>query len=228
MTSFEDRIVFSGRRNSDRNNRLFSFSPSQETIDVDNYPCNTILQDNTGKLYAGDSLTNNIFQLYDGYDDDGFEIKNYWIGNADDFDTNNLKKTKRLRIKGFITPGRTLKISRGLDGSSHGLIGTVLGDGTYVDRNSSNLVGENKVGTTEVGGGGEGIVGNYFFHEIKVPRSKYLHRSIKLEGTGYGILQVRFIEDHDIRYYQSRMPKKYRVRDNVSLDGTQTNLDNPE
>jgi len=43
-------------------------------------------------------------------------------------------------------------------------------------------------------------------------------------AKGIGYVDISSINDHDILFFDDRIPKKYRVKQNVSLDGKTNNL----
>lgn len=99
MTTFGENIVFSGKSfNSSTNDTLFLYNFRRKTVDVIPYAAKT-MQDISGLLYIGDTTTDNVYQIFSGFDDDDQTIQNYWISGDEFFNTQRLKKTKRFRIK---------------------------------------------------------------------------------------------------------------------------------
>ena len=49
-------------------------------------------------------MSNNVYELFSGFDDADSEIPNYWEGNLTRHEIAELKKTKRLRLQGEIGP----------------------------------------------------------------------------------------------------------------------------
>ena len=47
-------------------------------------------------------------------------------------------------------------------------------------------------------------------------------------ATGIGYCDINTLMDRDVLIFEDRIPKKYRNRQNVSLNGLITNLDNPQ
>lgn len=110
MTTFGEFIVFSGKSfGSTSNDTMFLYNYRRKTLDVLPYSAKT-MQDINGELFIGDTLTDNVYQVFTGFDDDGDNISNYWISGDDLFGTQRLKKVKRLRIKGLIVPSQTLQV----------------------------------------------------------------------------------------------------------------------
>ena len=86
------------------------------------------MQDINGELFIGDTLTDNVYQIFTGFDDDGDNIANYWISGDELFGTQRLKKVKMFRIKGLIVPTQTLQVYMNTDDGDFILIGTILGN----------------------------------------------------------------------------------------------------
>jgi len=128
MTTFGEYIVFSGKSfNSSTNDTLFLYNYRRKTLDVVPYSAKT-MQDINGELFIGDTTTDNVYQIFSGFDDDDSQISNYWISGDEFFGTQRLKKTKRFRIKGLITPSQTLEVYISQDDGSFTQIGTILGN----------------------------------------------------------------------------------------------------
>lgn len=223
MDTYSDYIVFSGKTlDSTRNNRLFLFNYKKNSVDILSYAAKTITQ-NSGSLYIGDTLTFNSYEVLSGFDDDNENIENYWIGSDNLYGSEYLKKVKRFRIKGVISPDQILEIYTSYDNSEFALIGTVRGDGTYVDYGSNFSIGSNGIGTSIIGGEDDFIDGSFYLAEIKEASTKFRKRTIKLVATGIGYVSVNMMDDYGLMRFQQRLPSKYRSKQNVSLDGTQTN-----
>ena len=229
METFGENVIFSGRTiNSSTNNKLFVYNVRRGSVDILPYRAKTIVQ-NTGHLYIGDTQSDNIFELLTGFDDDGSTIENYWIGNDKRYGTEALKKVKRVRIKGLITPEQILEVYVSYDNRGYQLVGTILGNGTYVDTGSNVTIGSHGIGTLDIGGG-SGITtvsGNFFLAQLKLSCPKFRKRSIKIVATGIGYVAFNMIDDFKIETFQQRLPSQYRTKQNVSLDGTETDMDNP-
>lgn len=222
MATFGEYIVFCGRTsNSTTNNKLFMYNVRRDTVDILPYAATTITS-NSGLLYIGDTGTENIYEILSGFDDTNNTIENYWISNDERYGIENLKKVKKLRFKGLITPDQAMEIYISYDNDAFTLVGTVLGSGTYVDQAQSYPIGSQGIGSSVIGGEVSTINGNLYFAEIKLSTTKFRKRTIKLKATGLGYLSVNMIDDFDIKHFQQRLPNKYRSKQNVSLDGLTT------
>lgn len=223
MESFGEFVVFSGRTEaSTTNNKLFFYNVRRDTIDILPYGAKTITT-NAGLLYIGDTTTDNSYEILSGFDDDNDTIENYWITNDERFGTETLKKVKRLRLKGLITPDQSLEVYESYDNDPFELVGTILGNGVYVDSSETYMIGSKGVGTSMIGGETSYILGSPFFTEIKLRTPKFRKRTIKLKATSTGYVAINMLDDFNIRFFNQRIPSKYRNKQNVSLDGTLTN-----
>lgn len=228
MGTYGEFIIFSGKSfGADSNDRLFLYNFRRGTVDVLGYSARTIAQDGTA-LYVGDSTTDNVYEILSGFDDDDQTIENYWESGDELFWNQGLKKVKRFRIKGIITPEQQIQIYSSPDNSEYTLLGTVRWDGTYVDYEEEFTIGSHGIGAAVIGGESDNLLGNTFLAEIKVSQTKFRKRSIKLIATGIGYVSVNMYQDYKIQNFWGRLPNKYRSKQNVSKDWTQTDLDNPE
>lgn len=223
MDTFGEFIVFSGRTpESDINNRLFFYNSRRDTLDIVSYGAKTITS-NLGKLYVGDVQTDNIYEVLSGFDDDGSTIENYWMSNDERYGIETLKKVKRFRLKGLITQDQKLQVYVSYDNDGFQLVGTILGDGTYVDLYETFTIGAHGIGTSVIGGETDNLNGYFYFAELKLKSPKFRKRTIKLVADGIGYVSVNLIDDFNIKTFQQWLPAKYRQKQNVSLDGTQDN-----
>lgn len=224
MGTYGEFIVFSGRTlTSSVNNKLFLYNVRRNTIDVLPYGAKTI-SNSEGILYIGDVLSDNIYQVLSGFDDDDYTIENYWISSDYDYQMNRLKKVKRLRLSGLITREQSLEVYLSYDGAEFELVGTILGNGSYVDFNSNYAIGSSGIGDSMIGGEQDTIDGSRYLCELKISGTKFIARRLKLVAAGIGYVSVDEITDSDIRKFQKKIPSRYRTKQNVSLDGTQTDL----
>lgn len=225
LATHGEYIMFSGRtKDSSINNRLFVYNVRKNTVDLLPYGAKTITS-NGGDLYIGDVSTFNIYKILNGFDDDNTTIENYWISNDELFGTEYLKRIKRLRIKGIISKGQKLEVYLSHDNSEFELVGTILGDGSYVDYTQLYTIGYNGIGTSIIGGESDLLDGAFYIAELKLSNPKFRKRKIKLVATGIGYVSVNLIDDIDIIKFLNKLPSKYRTQQNVSLDGDTINYD---
>lgn len=222
MGTFGEHIVFSGRTpDSTYNDRLFLYNLRKDTLDILPYPAKTI-SNSEGALYIGDTITDNMYQVLSGFDDDDANIEGYWISNDEKYGTETLKKVKRLRLKGLITPDQILEVYVNYDNDGFILVGTIRGDGAYVDLNETYTIGTSGIGSSSIGGETDTLDGAFYYAELKLQSPKFRKRTIKFVPTGLGYVSINLIDDFNIKHFEQKLPAKYRLKQNVSLDGTLT------
>lgn len=200
-----------------------------ETIDETKYQSRVFAKTN-GKLYIGSPVSESVYEIYTGFDDDSDKIVNEWVSKGEGYEAlgiaESLKKIKKLRIKGAIDPDQEVEVYVSYDDDSFQLVGTILGSGTYVDYGSPQSVGSNIVGTEQIGGSNVTTV-YPFYCELKLTKiPKFRKRTIKFVATGIGYVEIESLMDTNIFIFEKRIPKRFRSKQNVSLDGH--TVDTPE
>ena len=149
-------------------------------------------------LLAGDSISNNVYQLFSGYDDDGQTINNYWISNQSDLGINGTKKATYFRCDGFISRDQNFDVLAQYDNGSFVAIGNISGDGSYVDYTAGTIVGSDTVGVQVVGGGS---VPNAFHFRVDLKANTPLFEEVTImfKANGIGALQINEYGFNDIR-----------------------------
>ena len=122
-----------------------------------------------------------------------------------------LKKFKRLTIEGDIQTDQNLDVYLSYDRGSFVKIGTVEGDGSYVDQSQAVTVGSNLVGKNEVGGGSDGTTAFHYKREFRVQSTKFDEVKIKFEATDVGYVSVSTIDYYDIKLYGQKNIRRYRT-----------------
>lgn len=228
-----DRYITIACRTKDStfNNVILLCDLQTETVDETKYSTRMFTQSN-GDLYIGSALSESVYKVYNGYDDDETNIDNEWVSKGEGYEAigiaESLKKFKKIRIKGAIDPDQELEVYISYDDDDFQLVGTIVGNGSYVDYSSPQSVGSNVVGTEQIGG--SDIVTVYpFYAELKLTKTpKFRKRTIKLVATGIGYLEVESLMDYNILIFEKRIPKRFRSKQNVSLDGHTTDIPEAE
>lgn len=227
LDTFDRYILIACRTlNTQANDTILLCDLSSGTVDITHYNARTFAKD-AGLLYIGSSITQSIYNLYSGYDDDTYPIQNYWISKAEAYKTTRLKKVRHLRFKGRIQPAQNCEVYVSYDDASYQLVGTIRGDASYVDSGSPEEIGSDIIGGTQIGGDDTQTV-YPFFCQFKIKTPKFKKRSIKLTCTNIGHFDLDTVEDHDIFTFEDKIPRRFRSKQNVSLDGETTDMDNPE
>lgn len=213
--------------NAVNNDTILMCDMINKTVDIVSYTVRTFARDGIN-LYMGSSLSESIYQLFSGFDDDGYAISNFWTGKGDNLDTNRLKKYRKLRLKGNISADQSYAVYIDYDSGGKQLIGTVLGSGSYVDYSSPQSIGSNFIGSAQIGG--DDLVNIFpYFVEIRLKKvPKFRKRQMTFVALGIGYVDIDSQLDLGISTYENKIPSRYRQKQNVSLNGQTTNLDNPE
>lgn len=163
-----------------------------------------------GTMVAGDSLSDNCYTLFSGFDDDDSLINNSWESNLSELGIAELKKVKKLPVQGLIQSEQILQVSIATDNGDYTLVGTITGDGSYVDAGNPHLVGSETIGSQVVGGGGDGVEAYNYEYAIRLALDKFAQVKIKFEATGIGYISVNKYKWFDIRPKGHKILAKYR------------------
>lgn len=156
------------------------------------------LAEYNGTLVAGDSVSNNVYTLFSGYDEDGDIISNYWVSSNLNLGTDNLKNCRRMVIDGLIQQDQSIKVSLSYDGGTFAEIFTIEGDGTYVDTGTETAIGAQTLGTQVIGGQG-GDTASPFEVDFPINSDRFVDVQIKIEALGVGWASVNSFTFKDIR-----------------------------
>ncbi len=208
------------------NDRTLLLDTQLNKVNILGYGASTWAKDGSS-LYMGSPLTETVYQVLNGFDDDGGPIENSWTGKDELYGKESLKKEKWLRLRGLIYKAKKVEVYVDYDGSGFQLVGTIVGTGPYVDLNSAQTIGSNMIGTEPIGGG-DGILVYPFLMSIKLKSPKFRKRTIRFVGVGYGYAAIEEIADHEIMEFENKLPKRFRQKQYVSLDGLTDSLPTPE
>lgn len=214
-------LVFCKSSGAVNNDKILMCDVPGKIVDIVKYSGRTSVQDGD-TLYVGDSITKTVYKVFNGFDDLGNAVDNYWISRDEVYGIDSLKKFRRLRIRGAIDPDQTVEVYADYDNSGFALVGTIVGSGSYVNYNDSQAIGANFIGESQIGGDDISTAYTYFM-EIKMKTPKFNTRKLKFVATGIGYFDINSTVDWDILRFEDRLPKSYRNKQNVSLSGTQTN-----
>jgi hypothetical protein len=181
-----------------------------KTVDITYYPARMFAKDN-GILYVGSPITESVYKVFNGFDDEGYVIDNYWKGKGETYGVDFLKKFMRLRQKGLIDPNQEVDIYISFDDGGDQLIDTISGKGTYVDYTQLHTVGSNMVGEAQIGGAA--TTNAYpFMCEFKVRCPKFRKRTIKYVAKGVGYVSIDYSMDFNILPFENKLIKRFRVK----------------
>lgn len=210
--SFEwgDYLLFSFKTaDAAKNNRTMVYHKVWKSIDILDYAV-SCYADKDGLLWAGDSLTNNVMELFSGFDDNNTTINNYWSGNISMLGTEEIKKVKRLTIEGEISTTQGIDVYVSYDRGSYVFVGSIEGGGDYVDTASPITIGSTMVGESEIGGGGSGTIAYHYMREFRIQTDTFKTIQIKFVATGVGYASVSTENWYDIRFYGKKNIQRYR------------------
>lgn len=166
--------------------------------DILDYPASCLAQFN-GTLIAGDSLSNNLFTLFSGTDDQGANINNYWFSKLYNLGSSGMKQFNRFVIKGLIQQTQNLDIYFSFDNGNFTKFQTISGTGSYVNLGNPTDVGSSTVGSNVVGGGGSPIIAYPYEYEFAVPAGRFEYVQIELIANSIGFVQVDELTFKDVR-----------------------------
>jgi len=200
------------------NNRMLVYDELFRTWDLEDYfSSDGCIFD--GMLVLGDSISENAYLAFSGFDDDDSVIPATWESHQWDLDfPDRLKKVKKLLLEGEIAPTQVVAVDVALDDSAYTTIGYIRGDGDYIDTGQSVSIGPVTIGEDELGGGGDGTSAYHYFVELSMGQDKFQKIQIRFRTTnhpttgdeGIGYFSFSLIRFQDIRLKQSKIPRKYR------------------
>lgn len=191
------------------NDRLFAYNKIYNSVDELAYRV-SVMEDYDGALWCGDSLSNNVFQAFTGFAANNAIIENHWIGKLSQLQIQELKKFKRMTVNGGIGPDQIIRVSLAYDEGDFSEIGTIRGDGSYVNVGQLYAVGGPQVGAAEVGGGGAGIEAYEYTREFRVRSPKFERVRVKYEALDVGYASVSRQGVYDIKTYGQKELRRFR------------------
>lgn len=218
---FGDLVLFACRTtDSDTNNRVFVYNKVSKATDVVDYYVSCFAAYN-GTLVAGDSVTDNVYTLFSGIDDDDATIANYWEGSLDNLGYNGLKRVVELTVEGEVGPDQAGKLSMSVDRGPFvevrspsdvtDNVHAIQGNGDYVDTSQRVSVGALILGNAELGGGSDGIEAYHYRRTFRIALDKFEFVKFRIEATGLGYLSLTELTFADVRIKWGRTVNRYRV-----------------
>lgn len=211
MENYERYVAVACKtKDADKNNVILFINATDQTVDIIKYEANSFAKDGI-KLYVGSPISEDVYEILVGHDDEDLSIENEWKSKAEKYNTNKLTKFRRLRLQGLIDVDQKVDIYLDTDNSGWSKVGTVDGHADYVDYANPQTIGANPIGTQQLGGDDASSAYPYFC-EIKVKATKFRKRTLMFKATGIGYVDINYVMDWDILTFEDRMPKKYRVK----------------
>lgn len=237
-----DYILFAVRtQDSTINNRVIAYNKLWKSWDTLDYSV-SCFEIYNGNLVAGDSASNNFQTLFSGFDDNGNQYPNYWIGLLDSillpglrgprkFLLQGLKKVYKFYLRGGIDKAQQLRVSVAFDSGDFIEIGgsdvpnpaggmthhyAIEGTGPYVDAGRPIDIGGRTLGTQDIGGNQPSTVLTVPTYErmflVLCPEEGFEFAQIKFEAMNLGYVSVLGQKWFDVRLMGTRAPAKYTDR----------------
>lgn len=211
MDTYERYVVLACKsEGADNNDTILFINVLDQTVDVIQYESTVFAKDGI-KLYIGSSISQDVYEILIGYDDEGLAIQNEWISKGENYGSLVLKKFKKLRFKGLIDVDQSIEVWGNLDNAGYSLLGTIDGSADYVDYSNPQTIGANFIGGAQIGGD-DTTVAYPFYCELRVRLTKFKKRNLKFIAKGIGYVEIESAVDKDILVFEDRMPKKFRVK----------------
>lgn len=218
---FGDLILFACRTSdSALNNRVFVYNKVTKSHDILDYYV-SVFANYDGTLVAGDSVSDNVYTLLSGLDDDDSSIANYWESSLDNFGYKGMKRCVEITVDGEIGPDQVGKLSMSIDrgdfvevrSPSDVVAGThaIEGSGDYVDRSRRVTVGPLVIGNAEIGGGGDGVEAYHYRRTFRISLDKFEYIKFRIEAMQIGYLSLTEFMFDDVRLKWQKAPNRYRV-----------------
>jgi len=207
---FGDYIIFACKSSSNvsYNDTLLLYNKKWDLWDKMSglYRCFTIYN---GALYGGSSVTDNVYQIFSGFDDDDSIIEGIWTANDADLDQEELKKCKKFTIEGEMQTSQEIQVEVNFDQAGWQEVGSITGASDYVDKTSTYTYGTVMYGTEDYGTG-DYVIAHRYMREFKFDSVKFDRIQIRIKNKGLGYLNVREYKFKDIRLKGHKLPARFR------------------
>lgn len=190
------------------NDTVFIYDRLEETWDQHDFRV-SIFEKYEGGLIGGDSASRNTFRLFSGLTDEEANIPNEWVSEKSRLGVEGSKCFNIFKVKGLIDPDQNLNIYFSYDNGAFVKVGTISGQGTYVDRSTRVAIGSHTEGSTEIGGGGAGIEASPYEREFRVNTPIFEGYRVRFVATDVGYVSVSEYGEKDIRYKGRRIAPQY-------------------
>jgi hypothetical protein len=142
-----------------------------------------------GGLIAGDAISNNVYVLFSGFDDDESPIDNHWQDGQLNLGTDNLKVAHHMRITGHIQRDQDIAVFITLDDGTPVWVFTIEGDASYVDHGINVTIGSSTIGSNVIGDGGSETAHPFdVTFPIHTDRFQYIKTGFQALGIGHAAI----------------------------------------
>ena len=217
MVEFGDLILCACRTSGSAvNNRVIAYNKLTGSIDYLDYTVNCFAIVGS-QLWAGDSITGNVYSILYGFADGNANINNSWEGKLDSLNQPgspellHIKKCRKLILQGLISIGQSYNLYAQTDAGDYILVGSISGTGNYVDRSQavSVTIGYGSIGTNDIGGSSDTINAYNYEKAFKLPLGRFVLVRLKIQATGVGYVSLSRERWHDIQVKTLNILKKY-------------------
>lgn len=214
-------LFFCRTTDSSQNNRCIAYntklsSKKMRIFDILDYEANCA-GIYGGQIMGADSISNNVYKLFDGFDDNNGLINATWIGNQDDHGIPGLKQTKKLWAEGYIAVNQSVDVYVQLDANTAVKMGTISGSGNYIDQGQAVTIGSLQIGVYPIGGPSDSPIAFHYLIQITINSQKYKYFTISFVPTAIGYFSFQMYANYDIRVNVDKLPQKYRDRPSQNL-----------
>ncbi len=212
VKEYGEYIMISCRtNNSSFNNTLLIYNKEWNSIDIADFTIETMDIYNTD-LIASSSTNGDVMKLFDNRVDNlDYSFDNYIIGNTSELGAERLKKVKKIVVEGDISPDQYFDVYVSTDDVDWIKLGTVEGNGSYVDFASSHGVyGSDLLGEYTIGGAATDEPIYHYKVVLACRTAKFNKIQYKIVARGIGYVSVSMFQYWDIRAKTYKVPSKYR------------------
>lgn len=208
VEEWSDYILYLGRApGSEVNDTMIYYSTRWKTMDFGdgNWRC---FAKGQNALYAGSSISGDVYKLFDGYDIDDIDMIGEWEAKDDDLDIFELKKCKKFITETSMDPRQKVRVEASFDEADYVTIGTIDGSVDYGQADDATEYGALGYGSLYVGT----ITDNLQRHlkEFRFGSSKFMRAKIRFVAYGSGYVRVKMYTFKDIRKKGFKLPSNFR------------------
>lgn len=204
-----DFVLIAGKSpGAETNDVTLLYNTRWKTIDVMDGPwrCFARGQD---KLYAGSSISGDVYELFTGYDIDDIDIIGEWEGKDDDLDVFELKKCKKFILETAMARTQKVRIEASFDEADFVTIGTIDGSTDYGQgETEGSEYGALLYGSLYAGSETSNLL--RYLKEFRFGSYKFMRVKIRFVTYGSGYFRGKMYTFKDIRKKGFKLPPNFR------------------
>lgn len=203
-------LVACRHKDSDANDTLFTMRLDSMSWAKHSYAVRAFAEYG-GALVAASSISPNVFTLFSGFADEEADITNSVEGKRDDLSyAGEARKFTWWEVRGEIQPNQNLDVYLSYDGADFVKVGTITGNGAYVDTSTVIVVGSHTMGSHTIGEDDE-IEASPYRRRIKVMTPIHNEVKWKYVATGVGYVSVTEHAAVNVRRLGQKLPTKHQT-----------------